>query len=460
MLRHARARHVQSGARLMTRSDFTYIGSWAPPRSLGGDSTQFATGGLTGRYVASSLQFFIIAFDRKTYEVSYPGSLSTSAPYPTASLLTSWGEPAGTDLQTVNTATDSHGAQCWEDGPTFGSNNPQAPAYHFWDTLKNRLYTTAFSGYHSLGYNSPLLYGSTLNTPSSGTGTTTSNGYWGIYSPTSAEEVHSQRTQGQVVRIPTSFATTYLTSGQTLGIGHGGFSSIAQNDSMGPSLFAGIDPTSGTHTSPPVTAGGDNQGTQIAVTTLVGYQYADTTRLCTRFSDYYYPQSTSSGLPNDGSTNIPSPDQGALQPTSGVGYWGWNDYGRGVVWIDLPDKYGVLFMASEGIGYKYYSAGHVVVASSGYAAAWRIYDPADLGRVAQGSVNPWGIFPTSYWRLGGGFAPTAYASTSSTDAVGEANIRVSGTWFDTSTRRLHVYVENQDNAGGGNYYPLVHVWQV
>lgn len=423
---------TRSAKNILRKEDFNYLGSWGPPRTLGGTSTSFAPGGLTGRYINGDLRFFMIGYDAKIYEINYPGSLSSSSPYPIATLQRNWGDIWSAEKTILNNAVGSvDGQPCW-----YQTAVPTSTSFLYWSETNSRLYGTSFSSYHALGSNAPFLLAATLNED---TGVATSRGYWA----TTGTGAHVQRHRGQLLRIPQTFADAY-TSGKTLGIGHGGFSSISQNNSFGPSLFAAADPTLDTNTGVPTVVHGANTGTTIPAQLLISHpsQGGDPAGAriynCRRLNDY------SGEL------------DGMSEPVGDAGWWTWMQYNTGMVWIDTENKHGVVVMTTEPCEAITYPGG-TAEAAGGFKAAWRTYNPADLALVAQGTIQSHIPLAYDYWRTTAAWGPASYVSAASVN--NPTNTYAAGAWFDSITNRLYVYCLYQ-YVHEVESYPLVHVWSV
>ncbi len=91
---------------LLQQSDFTYLGSFKCPDSIGCSSdSSFSYGGLTHRYLNGNLQFFLLGHTgacTPCYEVNYPG---VSAASPPPLLWSDAGEISITDINSSTTRT-------------------------------------------------------------------------------------------------------------------------------------------------------------------------------------------------------------------------------------------------------------------------------------------------------------------------------------------------------------------
>lgn len=85
----------------------------------------------------------------------------------------------------------------------------------------------------------------------------------------------------------------------------------------------------------------------------------------------------------------------APNPVGDAGVWTFGDsIHGGCVWIDLPDKHGVLYASIMGHGNISYI--HSDIYSKRKEAHWWIYDPKDLAAVAQGTQQPWDPQPQTW----------------------------------------------------------------
>jgi hypothetical protein len=162
------------------------------------------------------------------------------------------------------------------------------------------------------------------------------------------------------------------------------------------------------------------------------------------------------GDPRENPTTPPTvpPQAGAqwLSPApDGKGRFVWGDsYNNTACWIDGPTKRGFVTIATLGMGKTYYSNSNLTYDRKAYEL--HIYDPADLGAVAQGAKAPWQVQPASMTELallgmglggqGGGTPPAP-------------NV-VLGATYDAIAKRLYVL----GSGGGGQFINRVYVYQV
>lgn len=146
----------------------------------------------------------------------------------------------------------------------------------------------------------------------------------------------------------------------------------------------------------------------------------------------------------------------------GIGSWTDVDTVDSAVYIDLPDKHGLLFVGHIGNGHIWYgvptNCGHGIgdrcgggtgPHASGWESRWWIYDPNTLFSSNRRQRAPW-IPPAAE------FDPTV--------AIGAFGLscrrRFGGAYFDRDTRRLYVLAPEADDSLPNMWIPLVHVFEV
>lgn len=146
----------------------------------------------------------------------------------------------GTSVASMNAATNASFGGDWGTFPVSanggfvpGSSSTFARGL-FYDTDSAQLLLSWFPSYGSVTYNNSLA-GATMN---AGSHTLTVNGCWGFDTGTA---LNTLMTGTGFVKIPATFAATYLTAGRTWGIGSGGSVGYASGNSYGPVLVA-VDP--------------------------------------------------------------------------------------------------------------------------------------------------------------------------------------------------------------------------
>jgi hypothetical protein len=287
---------AQTTKTLLQASDFSFVGGFCMPQSSGGFSTSYGQG-LTSRYVNGQLRFFSTTYtpgpNYDVYEIAVPTPSTGS--YPTASVVRHWG-----NVYQGHRYLDKYGTG--DTGTVYGL---------YWDSVDQRLYWSYGDAYNASNGNDCSLGYSTLN---DSTGTATGVACWRFNSR------GEKMCRGGVLSIPAWFATQYC-GGQRLGVGFGGYYSAATTGpaSMGPALAA-FNP-------PNLSVNADKSS--LSATNLVGYQF----------------NGTAYTLPDRGhrDTNYTETFDG-WNPNNGIGYYTWNDtLWQSAVWIDLPNRQGVLY---------------------------------------------------------------------------------------------------------------------
>ncbi len=253
---HPAARGVDSDPLdkpVLAPSMLTFLGSFQMPESANGWSTAFSQGGFALRYHDGNLQFFTTSHVYSgglVYETSYPG-IATSAPYPRATVVNNWGDIYSGQKVDNGDATLSSGCL------TYGL---------LYDQATNGLYWTFGDWYNTAAPFNPSIGYSRLN---DATGAGSGIGAWCL----SNRPEHLER--GGATRIPSWFAQRF-TGGNTLGVGFGGYYSIIGSGSLGPTLAAIPDPSSGTYAD----------DSALPNTPLLGYQPAGGSGFGQRTPDY------------------------------------------------------------------------------------------------------------------------------------------------------------------------------
>jgi hypothetical protein len=397
--------------RLLQFSDFEYVGGFRFPNTAGDLDLRFGRG-LAHRYMGRDLRFYSTGHrmaltpatvrDGSVFEFGFPG-VSATAPFPIAPILRNWGDIYQNKI-VVGTLEGKHYVI------------PDQPRGLWWDEQDQRLYWSYACGGAGDDSYCPLTESCTLGASEldSSTGRGRALGCWRI-GPAPYKSV-----MRGCVPIPQWFAQTY-TRGRRIAVGFGGYFSLMNNGgvSLGPSLWA-IDPPTSPHMS------------TIDATTLVSYHppnprpYTRPMR-CQRPADYRMPAAT---------------DKRRLDGwlvRNGIGYWSWTDeIHQGCVWIDLPDKHGVLFFPVLGHGLLYY-ANAAVKAEKGLHW-WMAVDPSDLAKVTQGRLDRDLLVP-AWWqevRYPEVPYPTGSGWQSEWPQFWSNMPRVVGSTFDPTTRMLFV----------------------
>ncbi len=371
---------------LLDETNLAYLGAFTVPLVANGVSTSGAPGTLALRHVNGKAQFFSTNRDDGLYEVNDPG-VTLTAPYPMATIVHNWKDAYS-------------GKRCVVLGskPPDCTNASSSVYGLYFDEADQRLYWTFGPGY-AYDSGSPMMGYSTLD---DATSLATGAGSWKL-----AGTKQTKATRGGMLGIPSEFAQAY-TNGKRLGIGFGGYYSIGQDTSMGPTLFA-IDPPSLPH---------------LAAIPNVPLEL--------------YPAIG----PAPSTTN----DRGHRNPNyvgidwpakNGVGYFQWADTVVGGAWVKTGSIEGVLFLSKLGQGTIAYAHARI---PADHIDTWAfIVDPVDLAKVAQGVLAPYRIQPKKAFR---------------------PNINTGeGMAYDATTKKLYV-IDHAGNYGRVAGTPLIHVYQV
>ncbi len=369
-----------AGKRVLTAADFRFIGGMRIPPTVQGMDTTWGRG-LTHRYVNGQLRFLASA-GNQVFEIT--PAWAPSGPFPYASLVRVWG-----DVSREKRYTDQYGPNS---GDTYGL---------YWDEQDKRLYWNYGNGYNSIGPNDPSVGYSVLN---DATGASTPVGAWRFTGR------GCKATQCGVLPIPDWFSAAYC-PGRRLGAGFGGYFSVANSGpvSMGPALAAFVPPN--ISTTP--------DRTSVVYTNLVGYPfntsaYTLPTR-CQRDTNYWS-------------------DFDGWNPKDGVGYWSWSDWlWQSAIWIDQPDKHGVVYFPVLGNGRTWYERSTLHAQNASHW--WYVYDPLTLGQVAKGERGQDQIQPAQRWA--GQFPGITYPMVGWSD---EPHHVVCGATYDAISKRAYIAV--------------------
>lgn len=376
--------------RLLKLDDLKFLGAFKLPREACGQSTGYAAGCLALRHVNNRPRLFSdshVATGGAVYEVDIP-TLAKEMPYPTAEIVHEWGDIYQGRKQKGN-------------GESYNLDGETPTTGLRWDEADQRLWWTYGQRYNTENQDAPTFGATRLKDKEM-----TAEGPWKLRLPQSWQ-------RGGTLEIPVWFADKY-TGGKRLGVGFGGYYSIFEGGSYGPTLSAAAEPAAG---QPP------------ASVTLLAYPDP---HLCPRNDNYRQAAEGWMGK----------------NPVNGRGTWNSTDEiggehtSAGVVWIDAPDKHGLLFFVSLGTGRIAYENGGIQC--EGRENALYIYDPADLAKVAQRNAQPWSPVP-KFHRL-------------DNPAPGLAG-RAAGVAYDAAARRLYVVFVSA-YPDGEESYPVVVVYQI
>ena len=374
---------------VLTKDDFEHLGSFALPRQACGLSTAYGESGLALRHAAGGKLHLFTGSHRHgqdpVYEVEFPGWSADPAKRPPARLVNEYGTTVYGDAKRIKKGKEV----AWTHGLTY-------------DERRNRLYFSYGSWYNIPNDNDPCLAYAQFDDDK----VVDVVGGWNA----PPHLAHNQKMRGGNLLLPDWFAT-HCTGGRRLGVGFGGYYSGVQSCSRGPFLAAAREPAA------------DDPGGTLDVLPLVSH---DEKHYAERDADY---KSEVEWSPN---------------PVNGVGKWGLYDEVFGAaVWIDLPDKHGLLMASNMGHGRVWYeqSDRHC----DRLEAWWWVYDPADLAAVAAGRKQVWQPKPSS-WKVD--YTPRQIN-----------RVLTSGLAFDADTRTLFVLTPFSVK-GEVESFPIVHGYRV
>lgn len=422
-----------SNKRVLMPSDFQYLGAMRLPREL----SPFSTAALTARRVNNRLQFFMTGENSPNaignwgtldpvFEFADTESYNTNyAQAPRATVLTQW-----RDIY--------HGKRAsWKpDGTPITFNMPLTRAL-LW---KNGfLYWAYNDGYNVVGRHDWCIGLSDL---SGGVGNVVAHGPW-------RPDIGVKHTAGWLIDMPDGS----LGAGFTLSSGNIG-------SSWGPELNGGARfPT-------PSTPAGYGTPDLVFPETWLQYPFP---------GNVFNPDGsvkagmTVRSMPRDGNY-VWHPDwtggSGTITEVNpalnrGVGSWTQKDRTGACAYIDLPDKHGLLFASSVGMGHLWYGpvtdCGHGIPDGCGggqgphgewYEPRWHLYDPSECQQ-AMAQNQPRNLTPAAVFN-----PETQYGTARGCKA------EFGGMYFDAPTRRVFVSAINADASIAGKVYPLLHVFQI
>jgi hypothetical protein len=383
------AQPPQLSRKVLDKDDFEYVGAFQLPRQACGMSTAFGESGLAMRHAAGGKLHFMTGSHRNgqdaIYEVEFPGYALDPAKWPTAPLVKEYGTAIYADAKRIKKGKEVG----WTHGLTF-------------DERTNRFYFSYGSWYNIPNENDPCIAYAHLRDDK----IVDVVGGWNA----PPDLAHNQKMRGGSLIIPDWFAAQY-TDGRRLGVGFGGVWAGIQSCSRGPFLAAAREP-----------AETDGGGT-LDVLPLISH---DVNHYAIRDTDY---RSEVDWSPN---------------PVNGVGKWGLFDETLGAgIWIDLPDKHGLLLASHMGHGRVWYenSDRH----AERHEVWWWVYDPADLAAVALGKKRVWEPTPR-YWKVD--YTPRQLD-----------RIATTGLAFDAETRTLFVLTP-ASVKGEVESFPVVRCYRV
>ncbi len=428
------------GGSVLKPSDFTYLGAMRIP-DVGYPSDEdpsFSYGALAARRVNGVLQFFMTGSNVKGDRVfEFIDTQNYNADYrsaPRAQMATYWGDI----YQGKRTSWLSDGTQV-------------ALQYLFTRGLlwhNNRLYWTYFDGYNTTNRDDWCIG---LTSLGSGPGNMASYGPW--RPSTGGPGPGVKHASWWLVELPDG----------TLGAGSSLMSGNAVS-SWGPELVGGCpfpnDTTPGGFGKPNI--GFPRTYSQYRVMqgliNMDGSLPSGQEIVAARRSGNYvfHNVNPSVGYPQPPSEIDPIKNGGA-------GTFTQSDAVCSCVYINLPDKQGILFLGAEGTGHVWYgpntNCGHGFSdpcgggqgpSSSSHAPKWWIYDPNECQKVVQGSIKSWQVQPAYAFDPSIAIAPHKLGCKAGPG----------GAYFDAQTRQLYVAAPNADDSMFGLQMPLVHVFKI
>ena len=392
--------------RVLSQQDFTYLGHWRVAPGLGAGELHWGQG-FTHRYVDGKLRFLTLAYRN--------GQRPDSA-------LNEFAPPDAFG----GTTTERTGV--WPDIKfPEGFNAPGAGAFNglWWDAERNRLWST--SGIRYPGTVEAAWTRSIMIRSLNADGTVGDvHGWFGV------QGVNNRRVYGGVCRIPNWFADRYC-GGRQYGVGFGGVASIASAGvSCGPTLYA-------------VNPAGSPNNADLEKTTLLDHSAA------TGYPDWYglgirTPSTPDRGIRNADVINEMDAGNWKSPAPDGLGRWTLQDgaWNTGC-WIEGPNQHGFLIIGSFVNGRLSYGVSEPVAERRSWE--FQVYDPAQLGEVAEGRRKPWDCKPVRWELKPPGLGPVGWMGP------GLPHQNVSGASWDDKAKRLYLYCPWADDG-----YPRIWVY--
>jgi len=422
-----------SAKRVLAASDFTYLGAMRLPPELSG----FSYGAMAARKVNGRLQFFMTGensanavgnwgsldcvwefADTQSYHLNYTQAARATS-------LTKWGDI----FQGKRTSWMPDGQQI--------NMQYMAPGGLLFKSNPDRLYWAYYDGYNVSGRNDWCLGMTELR------GAPANMVAYGPWRP----NIGVKHGCGWLVEMPDG----------SLGVG-APLTSGNVGSSWGPELAAGCPfPTS-------ATPAGFGRPDLIFPQTYVRYAFPGGSITS---NGSVAPGRTIPSLRRPGNYvwHNPSPAvpvEVDPQRNAGVGTWTDLDYVTSCVYIDLPDKHGILFAGEIASGHVWYgpvdNCGHGLGNPCGGGTGpnstsgeprWWIYDPDQCQRVATG-------------HLAANLTPAAEfnPATAIHDIQLGCKKALGATYFDRETRKFYVTGYQADDSIPGLQLPMLHVYQV
>ena len=441
---------------VLTPADFTYLGAAGLPLDIDG-ATRFgySTGALSGRVVDGHVHLFITGAQADTgwldpvYEVAWHGAGTR------CTLVTAWGDvTCGTRVSGAGNPTPLHGL--------------------LWDPVTAQLLWAYLDQYNVTGAHDPCVGASQL-TPDG----PVAAGPWRLTD-------HAQRVGGYLVALPESFGSLRFAAGAPIGSGNA-------SAPWGAFLSGFALPPAGT---PPDTP--DDDHITIPTTHLI---YSDLDHRQARDGDVdecgwtHYGEADSYGAEPQwnavqngtgctvngelcGASHAPFTTFTPLDAISAAAFVSgahkhgvvligqlartiaahvaeYGPYGRCHVWYGPCQSYGTHKLCAHGQNDTRYGCtatgpGTVTMQSSLF-----IYDPADLERVAQGTVSPVLLPPTTD---AADLSQVAHHGTPFPQLVAHGLCAFGGAWWEPASQTL--FVSECHAEWQGEWRPIVHAFQV
>lgn len=295
--------------------DFKFVGGFRTP------SIATYAQGLTHRYIDGQLYFYTTsgagASNGKVFRFPAPddSNLSQHEPYSQQTTVIDYGDIFQDKLVDLNANGSTN-------PPAIGlSGGATRPKGLFWDEQDKRLYWTKTIAYETQMSGSDAALGYSVLDDVNHTGTGIAS--WRL-SPPSTEGGYGNRWAFSMTHIPSDFADTYL-NGKRLGVGFGGGVSVVSNGpvSNGPTLF-GIDPPSLSNED------------HLDYISESPHQIVN------------HPAGVSRAERNPSMPGLNTRADAGYTGTTN--YWFLEDTCFYGVWIDTPEKEGLLVFASMGAG--------------------------------------------------------------------------------------------------------------
>lgn len=431
---------VPGTARQLRVSDLTYLGMLRCPTS-GASRMDGAAGSMTGRVVNGQTRILITGqssvLKDPLYEFSDPGGYgATLGMSPVMPLVKVWGDIYGSHRVTYDNATG-------QIRPIAGMS---AGGMH-WSEKQQLLYWTYYDNYN-VAILKDWSLGATRLDPAGPT----------PFGPWRVSATDGKKGPWHGTRVSEHPVTGEMLVGASLASGN-------NSSPWGPECWSGAFPNAST----PAGYGAPDLPVQKYLTYYPAISqikpdgsFTAPLKSARRPGDYLWEgcMFTSGGV----QTEIDPAKNG------GVGSWTQLDLWHDLTWIDLPDRFGVLYTGSLMAAHIWYSnagAGHLncchgmpppvsvtgPVSTDGYPFM-AIYNPADLAAVRAGTMTDYTVNPvelvngTTRWNL-------------LTAPIGDLQAKnFCGQYFNPQTRKLYVCAPSADHSTPFYFVPVVHVFQV